>query len=383
MKKIFITFIIIVLCNSLFSQILSYPINNEAAITNNKQYPIVYYLPKTNLIIDINVITSYYIPGPFAAFADKYLLIKNVYSNEKTNTYISDIKISEYSIADETNAFIAISDNFKIQLNNLGILSAYNHLTLNENINFQQKNNINETFEDSLTLFTNSIVSSNFYNKTDTTYRVVQVDSVFEKIPVINKNLQSKNLEQKAEEAANFIIKLRNARFQLQSGDFETDIPPTNVNELIEELNSLEKLYLELFIGKNININNNYQFDISPTKEENISLGYLSETNGIISKSEKNAKQINLNIKSLNTCSNLTKIFNQDALKKQPAGLYYRNPEFCSISVSLNNKIISEKKLQIAQLGLINFLPQKLFSNKNLKIIFDTNTGGIKSIFNE
>ncbi len=383
MKKIFVIFIIIISCNSVFSQILSYSVNDENAISKLKKYPIVYYLPKTNLSIDITITTSNFIPGPFANYADKYLLIKNVDNERNTNSYISNVKISNFSSADEENAYLAISDNFNLQLNSLGIISSYNIHTDTKDLKFEQIDNFTDQLDYYSTLFTNTSISSNFYNKTDTTYKVIQVDSVFEKVPIINKNLQSKTLEQKAEDVANFIIKIRNTRFQLQAGDFETDVPPTNVNELINELNILEKQYLELFIGKNVEIARDYKYVITPRSEGESLIGYLTETDGITNKKEENTQKISLNIRSLKTTSKLSDIFKKESLAKQAAGIYYRNPELCEISIRLEDKIISSKNIEVAQLGYLNYLPQKLFSDKKLKIIFNTDNGSIKSIFNE
>lgn len=381
MKKIVNIVFFTLIFTNIFSQIQSYPIDDENLKLN--QNSVCYYLPKTNLFVEIEVQTEYFIPGPFCHFSDKYLLIKNVNTDKKITSKITNVVISEYIVPDTKNCFIAIEKNYKykLSLNNTGILSAYNIFDNQVDMYFPQITNTSENLNDNIPFFTDYTVKKNFIGKTDTTYKVVQVDSVFHKIPIYNQQITSKNFEQKAEEAANFIIKIRKRKFKLQIGQFETELPPANVPEMIKELDNLEQQYTELFVGKNIVVSNKFYFDYSPTKTEEIIMFFLSEEKGIIPQIEKNAKPVILKIEDLKTTNNIeTKLKNSD---KQKAGLYYRIPGMAMVSIIQNTTTISRQQIIMPQFGTLNFLPDKMFSSKTLKITFDTKNGSIKSIYNE
>ncbi|MDR2835218.1 MAG: DUF4831 family protein [Bacteroidales bacterium] len=382
MKKTFFIIFFTLLFGKIFSQIQSYHVS-EANI-KIKDNPIFYYLPKTSLNIHFETETEYFVPGPFCKFADKYLLIKDVSIEKKTKSSIKNISISEYSIADEKNCYFVVEKNFdyKLSLTNLGILTSYNYLVANSDYEiFPQIENSNNKFDNTIPTYTDFGVKRNFTDKTDTTYKVIEVDSVFQKIPVYNQVITSKNFEQKAEEAANYIIKIRKRRFKLQSGQFENDTPPNNVTELIEELNNLEQQYTELFVGKKIIINNEFSLNYIPEQSEEITIAYLSDENGIIETKENNAKPITLKIEKVENNYKIENFYKSHNLNTQNVGLYYVNPGMADITIKFNNIEVSKTKILLPQFGFINSLPAKMFSNKNLKIIFDDKKGAIKSIF--
>ena len=373
---------LLITCYS-FGQIQSFPLKSGGA--DIKQTPIFYYLPKTNIKIEIEVTTDYFIPGPYCDFADKYLFVKNVKTSKKSTSRITKVVFSEYTIPDNDNAFFAVEKNYdyKLSLNNIGILSGYNVASNNSNqINFLQTNNQNNELDETMPFFTNNSVKSNFSLLKDTTYKVILVDSVFQKIPVFNKQITSKNLEQKAEEAANYILLIREWKFNLNSGQFDTDIPPTNVPEMIKKFDDMEQDYIELFVGKKLSVTNIFSYDYSPEKEEELPIFYLSDEKGLLTKLEKNAKPVILKIENLKTTEALEKLSKSIDTQKQKVGLYYRNPEIAMVSIVFNNSIISQKQIVLPQLGFINFLPQKMFENKNLKIHFDDKSGAVRNISN-
>ena len=384
MNKFFQSVIFLLLFSYSFGQIQSFQLKSGSS--EIKQTPIFYYLPKTNIKIEVEVTTDYFIPGPYCDFADKYLFIKNVKTSRKSTSSITNVVLNEYTIPDNDNAFFAIEKNYdyKLSLNNIGILSGYNVAFNNSNTtNFLQTNNQNTELDETIPFFTNYSVKSNFSLLTDTTYKVILVDSVFQKIPVFNKQITSKSLEQKAEEAANYILLIREWKFNLKSGQFDTDIPPTNVPEMLKQLDDLEQNYIELFVGKKVSVTNNFSYDYSPEKEEELPIFYLSDEKGLLNKLEKNAKPVILKIENMKTTETLEKLSKSIDTQKQKVGLYYRNPEIAMVSIIFNNSIISQKQIILPQFGFINFLPQKMFENKNIKIYFDDKSGAVRNISNE
>jgi hypothetical protein len=382
MKRIIVIALLILTASALKSQI---EVHNLADTTAKiKHNSLVYYLPKSELRVKVIVETKYFIPGPYNKFADKYLTIKGAKGEASQFTEIKDVVFQTFTKPDPTAGFIISSkkESPQISLVNGGIISTYGaKCTSAQVVNSNFYVNVPNYFADEIAYFDLS-VENNFINLTDTTYRVVQIDSIFQKIPVYNKIITSKEFEQKAEEAANFIIKIRSMKFELMIGYFDTEIPPHDVDMMIAELDSLEMQYVELFVGKTERILNEYYFTIIP--DENIDqqkIKLFSMDNDNNSSDDvyieiTNNKQFNL----VNDFYERQEIL---ARKDKNKGLYYRMPGVGTIKLMVHGHVYAEESVVIPQFGYINYLPSKMFKNKNLNIIFDENTGSIKTISNE
>ncbi|MDR2010698.1 MAG: DUF4831 family protein [Bacteroidales bacterium] len=354
-----------------------------------KENSVMYYLPRVVLNVEVDVETEYVIPGPYNKFAETYLTIKQAPGERVVTSEISNIKITELTEPDPDACFI-VNDKknaYNISLNNLGVISGYRDFSPTTDVKYDyvQKNNFQYIKND--ILFTDYSVKRNFTGRTDTTYKVIEVDSVFHKIPVYNEVITSKDFEQKAEEAANFIIKIRKRRFKLQSAQFETEYPPSDVDKLIKELDELEKQYLELFIGKRIKVKNTFSFNYTPQKKdknETIVMFHLSNELGILDNPSPDSEPVKLIIENSGTTNEIENFYRrQKSINDKEKGLCYRIPGHADASVEYENMTYATKHVIIPQYGYINYLPAKMFQNKNLKIIFDEKYGSLKTISNE
>jgi len=217
------------------------------------------------------------------------------------------------------------------------------------------------------------------------------VDSVFQKIPVFNKRITSKSLEQKAEEAANFILLIRNRKFNQISGFFEIETPSVDLPFMVSEMDKLEKEFLELFIGKTIKVENKFRIFFNTTTNgplERKILFHLSNEFGIQNNTDADyaAQPVELILVSDQTQKSLTEFYDRQTELKQKTkkfGLFYRVPSTATLKVVCADHTYYETKVIVPQFGYINYLPAKLMKNKNLKIEFDEQTGYVISIKNE
>ncbi len=79
-----------------------------------KNYSLVYALPKTVLVVDIEATKKTIIPGPYSKYAKKYLGINNVSVKTKTKWEISNVAINTRSEADPNNFYFVQSSNNNI-----------------------------------------------------------------------------------------------------------------------------------------------------------------------------------------------------------------------------------------------------------------------------
>jgi hypothetical protein len=382
MKRLIVFTLLILAVTALSAQIKVYNLADTTA--KIKHNSLVYYLPEAVIRIKVVVETEYFIPGPYHKFADKYLTIKGAKGEASQFTEIKDVDFQLYSKPDSKAGYIISSQKELPHLAfvNGSIISSYGTKTQSvESSNTDFYLNVPSYLTDDV-LFKDLSVKRNFIDLTDTTYKVVEIDSVFQKIPIYNKTITSKEFEQKAEEAANFIIKLRKRRFKLMTGQFDTDAPPKNVDMMIAELDSLEIQYLELFTGKTERVVNEYYFTIIPDAgitQQKIKLFEMDNQ-------DDSSEDVFLEITNNNQYELISGFYNrQDKLAKKDKskGLYYRIPGTGTIKLMVHGHVYAEETLVIPQFGYLNYLPAEMFKNKKLNIIFDEKTGSIKTISNE
>ena len=166
------------------------------------------------------------------------------------------------------------------------------------------------------------------------------------------------------------------AYFDLITGYQEVNYGAT-INYMVEELKSLEKELLSMFLGTTSIHTYTRTFYIIPEEGKNsVVLGKFSAAEGFNAKAGEIVK-INFTDSSIGT--NVNKLTRDDIENTTYTNkLFYRNPANVSMQVMLGENKISEKRLTINQLGNVMLVP----INK-MKLVFDTNTGQILSVIKE
>lgn len=365
-----------------YSQIQVIPVaDNSFELKSGSQ---VYCLPRTSFEICISVTTEKLIPGPYSKYAEKYLSIRNVKTAEETNYYIDTIEVKEQTSSDPSASFLVTGGvENKIVCSSDGIILAYN-IPGHQQVGLETLDVFSTTNTTTLGLpaFFNYGVKPNFINNTDTTYKVVEVDSVFQKIPVYNKVIISKDDEMKAEEAANYILTLRNCLFKVLSGDFDTDNPPSEIEFMANELKRLEAEYLSLFLGKIEKSTRKYLFYYTPEAgftEKSVPLCYF-EDGKLIAKSQKKSTPVMLKLTNSLVARNIEDFYerNSKGMKEKTFGLYYRVPSLVGLTIEYEGFVYYANQFLIPQCGYVSHLPAKMFKDKELGLEFDAKYGTIK-----
>lgn len=347
----------------------------------------IYYLPKTVIKVEIETTKKITKKGPYSDYAEKFLGIKYATDNDIIEYSISDININSFAEPDSNQIYLINTNNNNIvkniNLSNDGILLSFNEPLNNINsfdnsfdkyINFKDNNKL---------FFTNLSTKKYVYNVIDTSYKVVKRDSIFIRVPVISNKTVNKTIEDKAEEIANIIIDLREEKISLISGDYTT-VPQGNaLKELFEESNRLQEEYLALFVGKSYVVKSKSYFYIIPDSNNinNIdTICFFSNREGISSDNLSKNNPITIQISKQGITNPISKYqikYNKD---KSNNGIFYRIPDIAEVILSNDNNTIASKKMLIAQYGIINMLPAKLFKNCKTAIQFYPATGALNSI---
>lgn len=360
---------------------------NVTNINNAEKYEansFIYYLPETVIKVDVGLTRTVFTKGQFCEYASKYLNIENVEKSNYVKYQISDIEIDSYGEPDYKNGYIitgkALSD-LKINLTDNLLLSGINSNTskvLNDkNLTslLIEKDYKNHVFTD--------LTNKKTLNETeDTVYKRIKQDSIVIKVPIIKKQTELKTAESMAEEVANSIIKIRKKRLKLLYGESESKIE-SGIKEMVEELNTLEKNYLELFIGHTEVDTLKYSFEVTPNVSHELAsniLFYFSEKYGINSKNVKGYEPITINILKCGKTNIIESYKAKNTEKTTNNGLVYRAPDCGLVQIFKSTEMLANKKILIAQFGTTAEIPAELLTKKDVKIEINPNLGSLKGI---
>ena len=314
----------------------------------------VYSLPRTVINIEVEIQKSVFIPGPYHEYAARFLAIEGVRHDNNESWNVKQIKLGA-SKEPDPDYFYSVSPagDFSKFNEELDLLFQYGQIILPGSfvINGPVSAEI-DIPEDNEIYFKDLSDKKNLVVEKETSYKSVFRDSIYVQVPFVKEILVRKTPELKAEEAANFIIKLRKRRFKLLTGQNEGDVPDAAIESVIDELSRIEQEYLSLFTGKTIYESETLHFDYIPLPgkltDQKI-LFTLSESEGILETMSPKGKPVIFEIECLDLTQNLREMRTSEAVNT----LFYREPDLARIIISLDDVLLFENKLTVYQYGSV------------------------------
>lgn len=312
----------------------------------------VYVLPQTVLNVTVEFEKETYFPGPYRLYTEKFLGLKDYITEPGFNYRILNVDINSFTEPDPEEFYSLNLIKGEMKWEQYLSLSQYGFI-LDPGQNESLKFALDKSGEFPGTpFFTDLSVKRNLTEVTDTLYKTIISDSSYVRVPVLRKQREAKTIEQKAEEAANFIIKIRKRRFKLLAGQYEIFPEGRALAISVEELDKLEKEYLELFIGKRIKQTYRQGFVITPESQksnQNFIIARFSPLTGVTEADSGSDAPINLEIiplAKLELLSAKTKP-QESALNT----LIYRIPDIADLNVSIKGEILYQGREPIYQIG--------------------------------
>ena len=362
MKKLLLILLVVFTLNTNAQYLTSFAKNINTAETDG----FYYHLPRNIIKVDFTIEKTQNIKGKYHHYAKEMLNTDNYINENKTTYAIKSINIATFTEADPNMVFyiMPVSDekskesvNINLELSPEGIIESFGY-----NVNSSESVD-NIIIEKELPC--NEQITDYYYIPTQ------DEDDEDDEDDSNNKLTEHEIALTVVEE----IKKLREAYFDLITGFQEVNYG-TTINCMVEQIKELENEYLVMFVGKTITSTYTQSFYIIPEEGKNtITLAKFSETEGFNNKAGETVK---INFTDLSVSSNI-KMTKDDIEKIAYANrLFYRNPANVTMQINLGDKIISENRLKISQLGDVS-----LISMSKMKLTFDPNTGQILSIIKE
>jgi len=367
MKKLFFYFVTLLILVSCSSKKVIFTVENIKDVKNYKQNPLIYALPKTVILVDVEITKKSYKKGKFSDYAAQNLGISNVIEKDKSEWSISNVKINTFAKVDTTQIYVinSNSENLSnlINLSKEGFLLGFNKQIESYNTDIEINNYlINEILQ----------------------------DTTFAKVSFLEDQLKTTDINTQAQTLAKSILKLRDDRKALISGDEALTSDGEAFNAMLNSLDKLEEEYLSMFVGKSFETTQSYHFEFVPEENQQFRQEILfkfSETDGFLAATSLKGKPVYLEIESekyTNIMSDFTK--NQalakrtEKIKDKNSGIVYRVPEKTKVKLTYLSKELSTENILISQYGANVRIPINLIFNKDYSIEFYPNYGALKSI---
>ncbi|MEG1580382.1 MAG: DUF4831 family protein [Bacteroidaceae bacterium] len=317
---------------------------------------VTYFLPRTDLKIEVEVERTTTYPGDFNAYAERYLRLKNV-TKEKGNTWmIKSVKVLSFGVPDTSKCYTIMLKQKTVapfvSLTKDGLLLSINTETKETPSIDKPQTVLKETFKlDSRKYLTEEILSAGSTTKM-------------------------------AELTATEIYDIRESKSLLAKG--QADYMPKDGDQLklmLKELDEQENALTQLFAGWQEKEKRTFSLTYSPTKNVDKDVLFrLSKQLGIVDSDDLAGAPIYISIKNLETLPSSVPL-DPKAKKKAENEVRYMVPSKVLVTIMSSTQEFCNMTIPMAQFGNVETLGGDLFNKKaTTKVQFYTETGGIKNI---
>lgn len=330
---------------------------------------VVYSLPRTVIRLEVKAVKETFVPGPYAAYAEQLLGIRDAKTRPSVNWTITGVKIETATEPDPDQVHKAMGDvASQISLTPDGCIAGINveniqtvPVTVKTNILLQKPEKAGDFSFDYIT-------DSPFFTTGDSinNYRPVKVSP-----------------EQKMVEAARRVLDSRRLQYDIAAGLMDEFHPDGEAyEESLKELKNIERKYQSLFTGKTTVTGHEFSVDFVPKSPgaKGEVIFRISDENGVVPASDLSGKPVMIEFEVENKLmENYLKLAKSENPAAGESGIYYRIPGMANIKIISDLKVIATSRLPVAQFGVIAPVPENLLDGSHV-IRFHPETGAIQSV---
>ena len=327
------------------------PVIASAQKSSDPEGYVTYSLPSTSLVLDVEAVKESFYAGPYARYAEKYLGIK-ARQKDETRWEISRLGLTPMVEADLARRYtIAVKksapDLSFLKLSSAGLVAfADGGLGSGQTWRFPISGSAD---------FSDRGVSSNLKSEATTLYRGERNQSAYSRVSVQQNMVVEKSLEQKAAEAAQTIVRLREQRLQIVTGDTDATYSGEAMGAAVAELTRLEEEYLSLFTGYSDFQTMNVSFDVVPSadRESQMYVAFrISDTAGPVPSDNLSGRPVVMEI-----VPQETSVPAGGSVAVKTLTVNYLIPAVCTVKVKDGSDLLIQTRVPIYQLGILGSMP--------------------------
>jgi len=164
--------------------------------------------------------------------------------------------------------------------------------------------------------------------------------------------VEQKSSATKAKEAADFLLELRNRRFEMLTGEYEVYPDGEAMGASIQKLDQMEASYLSLFTGKTITRVMKRTWFIVPdsgAEPSSYTLDAFSNQLGFVPAELNEGKVLQVRLSPMGKTIRVGGYFSANSAP--PNALIYRIPDLAELKVMLGEEALSTHRITIYQSG--------------------------------
>lgn len=326
------------------------PFMASAQKKSDPQGHLTYSLPSTVIMLEVEAVQENFYAGPYAKYAEKYLGIKARQKDEST-IHLTEVRMIPLVEADQSRRY---SINFEkgqveaefLKLSSQGLVS-FADAKYGDAPQWRFPKSGQGDFSE-------RGVSSNLTSESATLY--------YNGGAVKQNMLVGKTTEQKAAESAEMILKLREQRLQIVTGDTDATYSGEAMGAAIAELTRLEQEHMMLFTGYSESQVQKMRFEVVPSAEQENQMYVafrLSDTDGLVPADKVTGKPVIMQIIPQEFMVPEASVVNEKGKKKTVSEVlaYYRIPAVCTVKLMDGAELLLQSRMPIYQLGQESSLP--------------------------
>lgn len=331
---------------------MSMPVMAQKAVDPTSY--VTYSLPSTTIMMDVEAVQESFHAGPYAKYADKYLGIK-VGQKDETTCQITSISIRPVLEVDLSRRYVLEVRRDAPDVSFLKLTSA--GLVAFPDGNFGQEQTWRFPISSDAD-FSSMGVSSNLKSEATTLYR----NEKNNRVAVQQNMVVEKTLEQKAAEAAQMIIRLREQRLQIVTGDTDATYSGEAMGAAIDELTRLEEEYMSMFIGYSDVRTQQMTFEVVPdaTRESQMYVAFrISDTSGLVPSDNLSGKPVVMEIVPQGIAVPEVEPQKEKSKGKESKvqNVNYMIPVVCTVKITDGSNLLIQSRMPIYQLGILSTMP--------------------------
>ena len=307
-----------------------------------------YSLPQTTVTVEVDAVQESFFAGPYAPFAKKYLGI-DVRQEDSFRSYVKEARLLTRVEADPSARFTVETkggeDRF-LALSSMGLVSFQDKLEAGDLVwRFNPQPEAD---------FGAKGVTSTTRTELRTTWKEVQTDTSFVRVPVEEAYQVEKTPEMKAKEAAERILKAREERFNISTGNTDATFSGEALGAALAELDRVEKEYLTLFTGYTVTREQSGSFDVVPSstaRRHQYAAFRLSGKEGLTVEGAGTGYYLEFEPVEVEE--------GPAAVKDSRTTVHYRIPAVCLVRLTSGGKTLFQSRIPVYQLGRECLYPLK------------------------
>lgn len=311
-------------------------------MTSARAQELTYALPSTTITVKVEVEQEDFFAGPYASFSYKFLNM-DAQDTDTVTSRVVGIELIPRVEADQSALYTCDPDN-----------AALLSLTAQGLVALQNKADAAQTawrFPAPGKSGFPGTVTNPFRDETRITYQSVQTEDGEVQVPVEHKVKEAKNPEDKAAEAAEMILSVRQDRLNIVSGNTDASYSGEAMGAALKELDRIEKEYMALFKGYSVKRRYSVSFDVVPTVNQSVQryLAFRLTDNGPVSDGQKGTPYyLELEPEKMAFADEEER----SKSKNKYSTLRYRIPAACAVKLTRDGHSLLESRILVYQLGI-------------------------------